>query len=66
MEHIRVLTLSVVQLQPEDTPTLHLRAAIDGQPDRELAVRTDMEPIPFAPDLQTWVKNALLAAVDEL
>lgn len=66
MEHIRVLTLSIVQLNGQDTPSLHLRAAIDGEPDREVSLRTDMEPVHFSNDLTDWVRMVLMAAVGEL
>lgn len=66
MEHIRVLTMSLAQSGPEDTPELHLRAVHKGRPELDLALVVTLDAIPYGTSLEDWVKNALLAAVDEL
>lgn len=62
----RVITVSIVQLDPETTASVHVTAAVDRQPDEIIQLREERAVVPWGPELREWAKNALLAAVDAL
>lgn len=60
------MTMSLAQSGPEDTPEMHLRAVHKGHPEWTVDLVVSLEPVPYGTSVEQWVKNALLAAVDEL